>query len=36
VAGYCKHGNEYSGCIKGGKFIDQLSGYKLAKKDSVP
>jgi hypothetical protein len=27
VAGYYKHGNETSGSIKGGKFIDWLSKY---------
>jgi hypothetical protein len=31
----CMHGNKLSGCIKGGKFLDQLSGYQLIK-DSVP
>jgi hypothetical protein len=25
VAGSCGHGNEPSGCINGGEFIDQLS-----------
>jgi hypothetical protein len=25
VAGCCEHGNEPSGCIKGGEFLDQLS-----------
>jgi hypothetical protein len=25
VAGSCEHGNEHSGSIKGGEFLDQLS-----------
>jgi len=27
VVGYCEHGNEHSGSIKGGEFLDQLSDY---------
>jgi hypothetical protein len=27
VAGSCEHGNELSGSIKGGKFLDWLSKY---------
>jgi hypothetical protein len=27
VAGYCEHGNEPSGSIKGGVFIEYLIGY---------
>jgi hypothetical protein len=27
VAGCCEHGNEPSGSIKGGEFIDELSDY---------
>jgi hypothetical protein len=26
VAVYCKHGNELSGSMKGGEFLDQLKG----------
>jgi hypothetical protein len=29
VTGFCQHGNEPSGCIKGGDFIDQIRGYRL-------
>jgi hypothetical protein len=28
--------NECSGCMKGGKYIDQLGDYQLVKKRSVP
>jgi hypothetical protein len=31
VAGSCEHGNETSGSINGGEFLDQLSNYKLLK-----
>jgi len=34
VAGYCEYGNEPSGFIKGGEFVDQLSDFQLLKKDS--
>jgi len=27
VAGYCEHGNETSGSIKGGDFYEYLSDY---------
>jgi hypothetical protein len=27
MAGFCEHGNEHSGPIKGGKSLDQLSHY---------
>jgi hypothetical protein len=27
VAGSCEHGNEPSGSIKGGKFLDELRDY---------
>jgi hypothetical protein len=33
AAGFCEHGNEPSGSIKGWEFLDQLSNYKLLKKD---
>jgi hypothetical protein len=36
VAGFCEHGNEPSGSIKGGEFLDQLNEYWLLKKDSAP
>jgi hypothetical protein len=29
-----EHGNELSGSIKGGEFLDQLIYYQLIKKDS--
>jgi hypothetical protein len=35
VAGCCEHGNELSGSIKGGKFLDQLSNCYLQEKDSA-
>jgi hypothetical protein len=31
----CGHGNEPSGSIKGGEFLDQMRDY-LRKKDSAP
>jgi hypothetical protein len=36
VAICCEHGNETSGFIKGGEFLDQLSECKLLKRDSAP
>jgi hypothetical protein len=33
VAGSCENGNEPSGSIKGGEFLDQLRGYKILKKE---
>jgi hypothetical protein len=36
VVDSCEHGNELSVSIKGGKFIDLLSDYKLLDKDSAP
>jgi hypothetical protein len=30
------HGNEPSGSIKGGEFLDKLSDYKLLKNESTP
>jgi hypothetical protein len=33
VVDTCEYGNEYSGPIKGGKFIDKLSNYQLLKND---
>jgi len=33
--GCCKHGNEISGTIKGGEFLDYLSDCWLVK-DSAP
>jgi len=35
-AGSCEHGNETSGPIKGWKFLNHLSDYKLLKEDSAP
>jgi hypothetical protein len=36
VAGICECGNEPSGAIKCGKFIDELQACQLFKKDSTP
>jgi len=36
VAGCCEHGNEPSGSINSGEFLDWLSDYHLLKTDSVP
>jgi hypothetical protein len=36
VAGSVGHGNEPSGSIKGGEFINYLSDYYLLEKDSAP
>jgi hypothetical protein len=36
VAGSWGHGNERSGSIKGGEFLDYLSDHLLLKKDSAP
>jgi hypothetical protein len=36
VAGCCEHGNEPSGSIKSGEFLDQLSDYLFVKKDYTP
>ena len=36
VAGTCECGNELSGYIKCGEFLDQLKNVQLLKKDSVP
>jgi hypothetical protein len=36
LASSCEHGNEPSGCIKGGKFLDYLNDYQVAKKDFAP
>jgi hypothetical protein len=32
----CEYGNELSGSINVGEFLDWLSDYQLLKKDSVP
>jgi len=32
----CEHGNEPSGTIKGGEFVDQLSDHSLLKKNCTP
>jgi hypothetical protein len=36
VAGCCECGNEPSGYIKGGEFLDWLKKYLLLKKDCAP
>ena len=36
VADACECGNEPSGCIKCGEFLDQLQTSQLLKKDSAP
>jgi hypothetical protein len=36
VAGSRVHGDELSGSIKGGEFLDKLSDCQLLKKDSAP
>jgi hypothetical protein len=36
VAGSCECGNELSGSIKRGEFLDYLKTYWLLKKDSAP
>jgi hypothetical protein len=33
VAGSCEHGNEPSGSIKVGEFLDYLSNYQLLNRD---
>jgi hypothetical protein len=35
-AGPCEHGNEPSGSIKGEKFLNQLSDYRLLNNGPVP
>jgi hypothetical protein len=35
VVNFCKHGNELSGFIKGGEFLEYLSDYQLHKEDSA-
>jgi hypothetical protein len=36
MADPCEHGNEPSGSIKWGEFLDQLSDCYVLKKDSAP
>ena len=36
VAGACECGNEPSGSVKCGEFLDQLQTSQLLKKDSAP
>ena len=36
VADACECGNEPSGSVKGGEFLDQLQTSQLLKKDSEP
>jgi len=33
VARSCENGAVFSGSVKGGEFLDQMSDYKLLKKD---
>jgi hypothetical protein len=35
VAGFSEHGNDFSGFIKCGKFLDYLKNYELYKRDSA-
>ena len=35
LAGTCEYGNEHSGSIKRGEFLDQLNTVQLLKKDSA-
>jgi hypothetical protein len=35
IVGICEHGNENSGSIKGGEFLDKLRDHKLIKNDSI-
>jgi len=34
--GFCDRVNERLGSIQGMEFLDQVNGYKLLKKESVP
>jgi hypothetical protein len=34
--GSCEHGNEPSGSITGGGFLDRLNDYQLLKTNSAP
>jgi hypothetical protein len=36
VTGSCEYGNEISGSIKDGKFIDQVSNYQFLKEKYAP
>jgi hypothetical protein len=36
VAACYEHGNELSGSIKGGEFLDCLSNYQLVRMDPAP
>jgi hypothetical protein len=36
MAGFCEYGNEFSGSIKGGEFLDCLSNYPFFKKHPAP
>jgi hypothetical protein len=36
VVGFCEHGNELSGSIKDGEFLDYLSDYQLLNEDCAP
>jgi hypothetical protein len=34
--GFCEIGDEYSGSIKGGIFLNQISDYQMRIHDSIP
>jgi len=36
MTGFCEHGNEPSGCIKYGEFLDWLQNDEIFKMDSAP
>jgi hypothetical protein len=36
MAGFCEHGDENSGYIKGREFLDEYVEYQLLKKDAFP
>jgi hypothetical protein len=36
MAGYCEHGNEPSGSITGGEFLEEVSDQQLLKNGSAP
>jgi hypothetical protein len=36
VAGFCEHGNEPSGSIKRGEFLDYVRDYQLVNEDPAP
>jgi hypothetical protein len=36
MTGSCEHGNEISGSIEGGGFLDYIDDYQLLKRTSAP